>query len=245
MYPSRIFFIDKLVLNGLPRISCASPSLYRQLGPTRLNCREARQSRYPGRDRCLAALSAKGESTIRNVGQIDRGYERIDEKLQQLGADIVRKRLLWPQQINSQYCSTKKRYRGSFCFIFASYAPWATARIDLLIFNMVHVNAPTWRWIFYRLWHSACGNTLHAEFPCPFLFSSCLLWQRFVSSILFCNFVEDRGTIRQGPHHGAQKSTITGRVFSKTVFSKAASVTLNRFLQNIFISPINSVVYYL
>ena len=39
----------------------------------------------------LAALSAKGESTIRNIGQIDRGYENVEKKLAQLGAHIQRK----------------------------------------------------------------------------------------------------------------------------------------------------------
>jgi UDP-N-acetylglucosamine 1-carboxyvinyltransferase len=38
----------------------------------------------------LAALTAKGTSTIRNVGQIERGYERVDEKLRGLGAKIER-----------------------------------------------------------------------------------------------------------------------------------------------------------
>jgi UDP-N-acetylglucosamine 1-carboxyvinyltransferase len=38
----------------------------------------------------LAALAARGTSTIRNVGQIDRGYERVDEKLRSLGADVQR-----------------------------------------------------------------------------------------------------------------------------------------------------------
>jgi UDP-N-acetylglucosamine 1-carboxyvinyltransferase len=38
----------------------------------------------------LAALAAEGQSIIRNVGQIDRGYERIDEKLRSLGARIDR-----------------------------------------------------------------------------------------------------------------------------------------------------------
>ena len=38
----------------------------------------------------LAALAAEGESIIRNVAQIDRGYEKIDEKLRSLGAQIVR-----------------------------------------------------------------------------------------------------------------------------------------------------------
>jgi UDP-N-acetylglucosamine 1-carboxyvinyltransferase len=39
----------------------------------------------------LAALAARGESVIRNIGQIDRGYERIDVKLRKLGAKIERK----------------------------------------------------------------------------------------------------------------------------------------------------------
>jgi UDP-N-acetylglucosamine 1-carboxyvinyltransferase len=38
----------------------------------------------------LAALSAKGKSVIRNIAQIDRGYQTVDEKLKRLGADIVR-----------------------------------------------------------------------------------------------------------------------------------------------------------
>ena len=38
----------------------------------------------------IAALAAKGESTIYNIRQIDRGYERIEEKLQALGAKITR-----------------------------------------------------------------------------------------------------------------------------------------------------------
>jgi UDP-N-acetylglucosamine 1-carboxyvinyltransferase len=37
-----------------------------------------------------AALCAQGQSTIRNIAQIDRGYEQIEEKLQALGADIIR-----------------------------------------------------------------------------------------------------------------------------------------------------------
>jgi UDP-N-acetylglucosamine 1-carboxyvinyltransferase len=38
----------------------------------------------------LAALAAEGQTTIRNIGQIDRGYERVDEKLRALGAKIER-----------------------------------------------------------------------------------------------------------------------------------------------------------
>jgi UDP-N-acetylglucosamine 1-carboxyvinyltransferase len=40
----------------------------------------------------LAALAAEGQSVIRNVGQIDRGYEKIDEKLRSLGAKILREK---------------------------------------------------------------------------------------------------------------------------------------------------------
>jgi UDP-N-acetylglucosamine 1-carboxyvinyltransferase len=39
----------------------------------------------------IAALSAKGKSTIHNIEQIDRGYQNIDARLQKLGAEIVRK----------------------------------------------------------------------------------------------------------------------------------------------------------
>jgi len=38
----------------------------------------------------IAALCAEGESTINNVGQIERGYERIDERLRALGANVER-----------------------------------------------------------------------------------------------------------------------------------------------------------
>jgi UDP-N-acetylglucosamine 1-carboxyvinyltransferase len=40
----------------------------------------------------LAALAAQGKSTIRNIGQIDRGYQDVDEKLRSLGANIERQR---------------------------------------------------------------------------------------------------------------------------------------------------------
>ncbi|HRD44757.1 MAG TPA: UDP-N-acetylglucosamine 1-carboxyvinyltransferase, partial [Ferruginibacter sp.] len=39
----------------------------------------------------IAALSAQGKSSIQNIEQIDRGYQNIDERLRNLGADIVRK----------------------------------------------------------------------------------------------------------------------------------------------------------
>ncbi len=92
MYPSRMFFIDKLVSMGAQIVLC-DPHRCIVNGPTRLNAEKLDSPDIrAGIALVLAALSANGESTIRNVGQIDRGYERIDEKLQLLGADIVRKR---------------------------------------------------------------------------------------------------------------------------------------------------------
>lgn len=92
MYPSRMFFIDKLVSMGAQVVLC-DPHRCIVNGPTRLNAEKLDSPDIrAGIALVLAALSAKGESTIRNVGQIDRGYERIDEKLQLLGADIIRKR---------------------------------------------------------------------------------------------------------------------------------------------------------
>ncbi|MEL7625700.1 MAG: UDP-N-acetylglucosamine 1-carboxyvinyltransferase [Anaerolineaceae bacterium] len=91
MYPSRMFFTDKLVSMGAQVILC-DPHRCIVNGPTRLNAEKLDSPDIrAGIALVIAALSAKGESTIRNVGQIDRGYERIDEKLQQLGANIVRK----------------------------------------------------------------------------------------------------------------------------------------------------------
>ncbi|MCK9245577.1 MAG: UDP-N-acetylglucosamine 1-carboxyvinyltransferase [Anaerolineaceae bacterium] len=91
MYPSRMFFIDKLVSMGAQIILC-DPHRCIVNGPTPLNAEKLDSPDIrAGIALVLAALSAKGESTIRNVAQIDRGYERIEEKLQLLGADIVRK----------------------------------------------------------------------------------------------------------------------------------------------------------
>jgi UDP-N-acetylglucosamine 1-carboxyvinyltransferase len=90
MYPSRMFFIDKLVSMGARIILC-DPHRCIVEGPSRLI---AEQLESPdiraGMSLVLAALAADGVSTIRNIGQIDRGYERIDEKLRQLGARIER-----------------------------------------------------------------------------------------------------------------------------------------------------------
>ncbi len=90
MYPSRMFFVDKLVSMGARIILC-DPHRCIVEGPTQLIGEHLDSPDIrAGMALVLAALAAKGTSTIRNVGQIERGYERIDEKLRQLGAHIER-----------------------------------------------------------------------------------------------------------------------------------------------------------
>ena len=90
MYPSRMFFVDKLVSMGARIILC-DPHRCIVEGPTELigEVLESPDIRA-GMALVLAALAAKGTSTIHNISQIDRGYEGIDEKLRQLGAKIER-----------------------------------------------------------------------------------------------------------------------------------------------------------
>jgi UDP-N-acetylglucosamine 1-carboxyvinyltransferase len=90
MYPSRMFFVDKLVSMGARIILC-DPHRCIVEGPTPLSGEflESPDIRA-GMALVLAALAAKGTSVIRNINQIERGYERIDEKLRQLGASIER-----------------------------------------------------------------------------------------------------------------------------------------------------------
>jgi len=90
MYPSRMFFTDKLVSMGAQIVLC-DPHRCIVQGPTRLNPEKMESPDIrAGMALVLAALSASGESIISNIGQIDRGYERIEKKLQSLGADIAR-----------------------------------------------------------------------------------------------------------------------------------------------------------
>lgn len=90
MYPSRMFFIDKLVNMGAQIVLC-DPHRCIVLGPTDLSAEKMESPDIrAGMALLLAALAAQGQSVIRNVGQIDRGYERVDEKLRQLGARIER-----------------------------------------------------------------------------------------------------------------------------------------------------------
>ena len=90
MYPSRMFFIDKLVNMGAQIILC-DPHRSIVQGPTTLyaGTMDSPDIRA-GMSMVLAALAANGESVIRNVAQIDRGYEKIDKKLRALGARIER-----------------------------------------------------------------------------------------------------------------------------------------------------------
>jgi UDP-N-acetylglucosamine 1-carboxyvinyltransferase len=90
MYPSRMFFIDKLVGMGAQIVLC-DPHRCIVQGPTNLFGEKLETPDIrAGMALVLAALAAEGQSVIRNIGQIDRGYERIDEKLRLLGAKITR-----------------------------------------------------------------------------------------------------------------------------------------------------------
>ncbi len=90
MYPSRMFFIDKLVNMGAQIVLC-DPHRCIVQGPTNLVGEKVESPDIrAGMALLLAALAARGKSTIRNVGQIDRGYEKVDEKLRALGARIER-----------------------------------------------------------------------------------------------------------------------------------------------------------
>jgi UDP-N-acetylglucosamine 1-carboxyvinyltransferase len=90
MFESRLFFVDKLVSMGARIILC-DPHRAVVTGPAKLY---AQQMSSPdiraGMAMLLAALCAEGTSTIGNIGEIDRGYERIDERLRALGARIER-----------------------------------------------------------------------------------------------------------------------------------------------------------
>lgn len=90
MYPSRMFFTDKLVGMGAHIVLC-DPHRCIVQGPSQLVGEKMESPDIrAGMALLLAALSAEGKSVIRNVGQIDRGYEKVDQKLLALGARIER-----------------------------------------------------------------------------------------------------------------------------------------------------------
>jgi UDP-N-acetylglucosamine 1-carboxyvinyltransferase len=93
MFESRLFFVDKLIDMGAKIILCdphravvIGHNFESQLKATTMSSPDIRA----GISLLIAALSAKGTSTIQNIEQIDRGYEKIDERLKAIGAKIVR-----------------------------------------------------------------------------------------------------------------------------------------------------------
>jgi UDP-N-acetylglucosamine 1-carboxyvinyltransferase len=90
MFESRMFFTDKLVAMGARMVLC-DPHRVVVVGPSRLRggVVESPDIRA-GMGLLIAALGAEGVSEIYNIGQIERGYERIDARLRQLGAEIER-----------------------------------------------------------------------------------------------------------------------------------------------------------
>lgn len=90
MHSGRMYFTDKLVQMGA-RIILADPHRCLVQGPNYLQVERLESPDIrAGMALLLAALCARGTSVIRNIGQIERGYERIDEKLRALGAAIER-----------------------------------------------------------------------------------------------------------------------------------------------------------
>jgi UDP-N-acetylglucosamine 1-carboxyvinyltransferase len=90
MFESRLFWIDKLIWMGARIILC-DPHRCVVQGPSRLHGDEVESPDIrAGMALLIAALCAEGQSVIRNVRQIDRGYEQVDEKLRALGAKIER-----------------------------------------------------------------------------------------------------------------------------------------------------------
>jgi UDP-N-acetylglucosamine 1-carboxyvinyltransferase len=92
MFESRLFFVDKLIDMGAQIILC-DPHRATVIGQDRKPLRATTMTSpdiRAGISLLIAAMSARGTSTIHNIEQIDRGYENIDKRLNALGADIVR-----------------------------------------------------------------------------------------------------------------------------------------------------------
>jgi UDP-N-acetylglucosamine 1-carboxyvinyltransferase len=93
MFESRLFFVDKLIDMGAQIILC-DPHRATVIGLGRSHALRGITMSSPdiraGQALLIAALSAEGKSTIQNIEQIDRGYQFIDERLRNIGADIKR-----------------------------------------------------------------------------------------------------------------------------------------------------------
>lgn len=94
MFESRLFFVDKLIDMGA-QIILSDPHRAVVMGLDRKTQLRAIQMASPdiraGVSLLIAAMSAKGKSTIFNINQIDRGYQHIDTRLNAIGAEIIRK----------------------------------------------------------------------------------------------------------------------------------------------------------
>jgi UDP-N-acetylglucosamine 1-carboxyvinyltransferase len=90
LFESRLFFVDRLIDMGARVVLC-DPHRAVVAGPSRLHgAAMVSPDIRAGMALLAAALCARGTSVIRNTPQIDRGYERIDERLRALGARITR-----------------------------------------------------------------------------------------------------------------------------------------------------------
>ena len=93
MFESRLFFVDKLIDMGAQIILC-DPHRATVIGLNRTFALRAISMTTPdiraGVALLIAAMSAEGISTIHNIEQIDRGYQQIDQRLNKIGANIVR-----------------------------------------------------------------------------------------------------------------------------------------------------------
>ncbi len=94
MFESRLFFVDKLIDMGAQIILC-DPHRATVIGINRQYALRGIEMSSPdiraGVALLIAAMSAEGKSTINNIEQIDRGYQNIDKRLNNIGAEIVRK----------------------------------------------------------------------------------------------------------------------------------------------------------
>lgn len=94
MFESRLFFVDKLIDMGAQIILC-DPHRAAVIGQAKAYPLRAASMVSPdiraGIALLIAALSAEGTSTIHNIDQIDRGYQHIDQRLNAIGASIIRK----------------------------------------------------------------------------------------------------------------------------------------------------------
>jgi UDP-N-acetylglucosamine 1-carboxyvinyltransferase len=90
MFEGRMYFVDRLIALGA-RIVLCDPHRAVVVGPSKLRGGPIYSPDIrAGMALLIAALCAQGQSQIDNIEQIDRGYEQIEQKLQKIGAHVVR-----------------------------------------------------------------------------------------------------------------------------------------------------------